>query len=394
MNRDEFDARYPEMFQPGGEEHDFQVYIPEPAPQNPDHASFRAPQAPREDRVTAVRATAVEARSGSGGQLPEPATESPHRTQPEAHDVHTHQFSSHEQEHEHGEREEPHHFTTPLTRRVSRWSARSWVAASVAILVVFAGSAFCLLATFLIPSSASPDPTENHGVMLVPWGFVIFPGAPALFTAGLGMLAALLLVAARHYVRRAWWFQAAAALVGIAALAVGAVTLFSEQLFTELIYSPNNYQQDSPAIPWYSVFAMANAQLLVLGPALLSVVVILHPGRMGTPTIVSAKTTFWTGMIVTASGVWAWFAQQLFPLAEGKMLELEDQNITTSPWTYNLSQGGGPLILVGTAVLFWCVLILATSHRVLVETTPVESDSDDDDGALETAEGSYIQGTP
>ncbi|MDD0859300.1 hypothetical protein NHF46_19355 [Arthrobacter alpinus] len=66
MNRDEFDARYPEMFQPGGEEHDFQVYIPEPAPQNPDHASFRAPQAPRQDRVTAVRATAVEARSGSG----------------------------------------------------------------------------------------------------------------------------------------------------------------------------------------------------------------------------------------------------------------------------------------------------------------------------------------
>lgn len=99
-------------------------------------------------------------------------------------------------------------------------------------------------------------------------------------------------------------------------------------------------------------------------------------------------------MIVTASGVWAWFAQQLFPLAEGKMLELEDQNITTSPWTYNLSQGGGPLILVGTAVLFWWVLILATSHRVLVETTPVETDRDDDAGALETAEGSYIQGVP
>ncbi|MDD0859298.1 hypothetical protein NHF46_19345 [Arthrobacter alpinus] len=73
---------------------------------------------------------------------------------------------------------------------------------------------------------------------------------------------------------------------------------------------------------------------------------------------------------------------------------MEGQQIETAPWTYSLSQVGGPLVLVGTAVLFWWVLILATSHRVLVETTPVETDRDDDAGALETAEGSYIQGVP
>ncbi|WP_146073198.1 cytochrome d ubiquinol oxidase subunit II [Arthrobacter sp. N199823] len=411
MKRDEFDARYPAMFQPGGEDHDFRVDIPQAAPQNSDHASFRAPQAPRDVRATAVRArearaTEADARAGSGEQLSEHAIESTHRPQPEAREGHTRHFSSndndhdhdhdheHEHEHEYGEHEEHHHFASPLTRRVSRWSARSWVVASLAILVVFAGSAFCLFATFLIPSSASPNATAFHDVLVIPWGNMIFPGGPAFLAAGLGMFAAMFLLAARHYPTLAWRFQAVAALGGLVTLGIGLMAVFSEHLFSQLLYKLPNYQENSNPLQWYTVFALTAVQLMILGPIILALVVVLRPGRKGTPGTVTPKTTFWTGTCITAAGVWAWCTPQLFPLARGTTVKLmEGQQIETMPWTYNLSQTGGPLILVGTAVLFWWVLILATSHRVLVETTPVETGSDDA-GPLETAEGSYIQGPP
>lgn len=349
MGNSNFDQRYPAMFQPGGEDHPAEQYFPEALPQPPlprppaTGASIRAATAPTVNPFGSQRVSEVfleppvQAYQADGDEelFPAPINEAP---------------------------------TAPYTRRVSQWSARSWIICSLAIMLVFAGSTFCFFATFLIPSSLTTDATAFHGMLVVAWGQVIFPGGPALLAAGLGMLAAMFLLAARSYPRLAWRLQGTAGLAALVAIGLGSVGLFAERLFTELLYSPGSYQSGSNPLPWYSVFSMTASLLLILGPIMLALVVVLPPGRKGAPRAPAPKTTFWTGALITAIGVWAWFSPQLFPLARGvKVSFMEGQTVETQPWTYSLSQAGAPIIFVGTLVLFWWVLILATTHAVTEE---------------------------
>lgn len=330
------------MFQPGGEDHTSEPYIPEliaeRLPQQASSAKGRVaptPAAARVEQPTQARERMLDDGTVDGtgdGELIEAPSNEP--------------------------------LQAPASPRIVRWNAKSWIVCSIAVVLVFAASAFCLFAAVLVPSASSLAKTPFHGVLAIPWGQLIYPGGPALCTAGLGMLSVMFLMAARFYSRRAWWFHAAAALVALVALAVGGVTLFSEQLFTAFIYDPSNFQGNGPVIQWYSVFLQTSQQMLTLGPALLAVMVILHPGKNGAPGRASAKTTFWTGAFLTAAGVWMWFSPQLFPLAQGARFEMQEQNIQTSPWTYSLSNGGAFFILVGVAVLFWWILILATTQRL------------------------------
>lgn len=369
MGNNNFDQRYPAMFQPGGEDHVSQQYFPQPPPE-PD-------QQPQQPATSAsVRVARAPVARTSGGQ-PEAAVveQAVQVHEPDGDDELTPDLIHEE-------------FAAPSPGRVSHWSTRSWIICGLAIVLVFAGSAFCFFATMLIPGSASLDPTAFHGVMVIPWGYVIFLGGPALLTAGLGMLAVMFLLAARHYPRRAWHFQAAAGLVGLVTLGLALMAVFSEQFFTELLYNPIDYQLDSNPLPWYSAFASSASQLLILGPAILALAVILHPDKKGSPGAATPKTTFWTGALITAAGVWAWFCPQLFPLARGVSVDyLEDQRFLTSPWTFSLSQAGGPIILVGSLVMFWWVLILATTHRL-----PEEDDAQASANASASANAIAIDG--
>ncbi|MHA7175317.1 hypothetical protein ACX80D_01545 [Arthrobacter sp. Sr24] len=343
MGNNNFDRRYPAMFQPGGEEHASQGYFPEP--------ESEPEKQPPTDAGASVRTVPAPVASLPEGQ--KAAAEVEQKAQvhgPEREDERIHEL-----------------LARPATRRVSHWSTRSWIICGLAIVLVFAGSAFCFSATALTPGSASLDPTPFHGIMVIPWGQVIFLGGPALLTAGLAITAAIFLLAARGYPQQAWRFQAAAGVAGLVTLGLGLMAVLSEQLFTKLLYSPVNYQMDSNPLPWYSVFALIASHLMILGPAVLALVVVLHPGKEGTPGAATPKMTFLTGALITAAGIWVWFSPQFFPLARGRRIELMDQNITTTPWTYSLSQAGGPLVLVGTLVLFWWVFIVATTRVVPAE---------------------------
>lgn len=348
------------MFQPGGEEHTSQEYFPvpesalEPVPGSaPKPTPQLAPNSQPEPQWfpsagASVRTAPAPVGGPAQGQMAAAVAEQPAQLhEPEREDELIHEL-----------------FAIPSTRRESHWSTRSWIICGLAIALVFAGSAFCFSATVLIPGSASLDPTPFHGIMVVPWGQVIFLGGPALLTAGLALLAAMFLLAARGYPRLAWQFQAVAGVVGLVTLGLGLMAVFSDRLFTNLLYDPANFQMGSNPLPWYSVFALVASHLMILGPVVLALVVILHPGKQGTPGAAKPKTTFWTGVLITAAGIWVWFTPQFFPLARGSRLEMIDQNITTAPWTYSLSQAGGPLVLVGTLVLFWWVSIVATTRAV------------------------------
>ncbi|WP_269938455.1 hypothetical protein [Arthrobacter sp. HY1533] len=337
MGKQGFDQRYPAMFQPGGEGHTEEPYEP---------GLLQAPmQAPMREPVPPAQAWPEAAPEGV---QPEPPTEAPETSA------------------------EPQTRHLPLVPE-PRWGARSWVLGLSAIGLTFAAAAFCLLAAALIPAAGSTDPSDFHGILMVPWGIAIAPGAPALFTAGLGMLAALFLVASRHYTGHAWWFHIAAAAVGLAALAGGAVAMFSESLFAEMLYT-QAMNQGNNFISWYMVFQQASWQLLLLGLAILVLTLVVRPDGNGAPGRPSVPAALWTGAVLACAGVWTWFAPQAFPLAEGRTVELlESQSYAVQAWTYVVGQAGGPLLTVGAGALFWALLILATTRRGPGEPVPEDS---------------------
>lgn len=352
MGSQEFDRRYPAMFQPGGEDGADELFVPSPLPHR-EHADAQLQD------TAGAQALAPAGPSLAG------AFEVSARRQDEAHSA--------------GEPDElngPGRGDVKTARgpvRVIEWSARTWTLCLAVILLTFAGSAFCMVAVQVIPGAASVDPTQFHGMMVAPWGSLILPGTSALLTAALGMLAGLFFAAARHYTARAWWCQGAAAAVGLAALAGGFLGMFSEMLFAETLYNPRTYQGNY-YFPWFIVFQQAAWQLLLLGLGILALVAIVRLGRGGVPATPSAGGALWTGILMVCAGVWTWFALQFYPLAEGRMVNLDGQQpYMMQPWTTIISQAGGPLIAVGSAALFWWVFILATTRR-----TPVEPAFDDE----------------
>ncbi|MFQ4148289.1 hypothetical protein AAGW05_06280 [Arthrobacter sp. LAPM80] len=64
-----------------------------------------------------------------------------------------------------------------------------------------------------------------------PWDFLIFPAALPLILAGVGLLAALLLLGSRQQPRHSYMMRAGIALMGAAALMGAYVAFFYEEIF-------------------------------------------------------------------------------------------------------------------------------------------------------------------
>lgn len=384
------------MFQPGGEGEDGELFVPSPLPprKSPDtaHWDVRPPGPPEVRTAAAIWPSApsvveVPGLSTGGlvagqGPLVVDARDSgdlgpsgygqgnndPERQEPDGRYPDERETASNDPEWQDADSNDlDESQAAGRSGREIQWNAKTWAICLSVILLTFAGSAFCLLATQIIPDAASVDPAEHQGIPVAPWGVLILPGASALLAAALGMLAGLFIAAARHYTARAWWHQGAAAAVGIAALAGGFVGIFSEMLFAETLYNPGAFQE-SYYIPWFIVFQQAALQLLLLGLGALALVAIIRPGKGGVPGRPSIPVALWTGILMSCAGVWTWFASQLYPLVEGRMVTVdEQQSYMVQPWTNIISQAGGPLVLVGSAALFLWVFMLATTRRTAVE---------------------------
>lgn len=359
MDKQGFDQRYPAMFQPGGEGHASERH--EPGQLLPPRGEPAPPIQPRPESIpVGARPQPVVAAAPEVAGDPMMADDEPKAPGPPA-------------------AREPH------------WGIRSWVLGLSVVGLTCAAAAFCLFAAVLIPAARSAGPSDFHGPLVVPWGMAILPGAPALFTAGLGMLAALFLAASRHYAKHAWWFHGAAAAVGLAALAGGAVALFGDVLFADLIYGPD-MGQGSSSVPWYTVFMLSSWQLLLLGLVVLALVVIVRPGRKGAPGFPVAVAALWTGAVLACAGMWTWFAPQFFPLAQGHTITMsEGQSFVSSPWTFTVGQAGGPLLTVGAGALFWGLLILATTRRGPQEPLPGDPEMDAERAGKQGQAGGHAQ---
>lgn len=244
--------------------------------------------------------------------------------------------------------------------REVRWNARSWIICSIAVFVTLAVATFCFLAVSFIPSSSRWGAGEGQGISASPWGYTILQGAPALVTAALAMLAAAFFLSSRHFGSQ--WLRGAAALVGIAALVGGTIACFSTTLWPELFYRSFQEQENEVPIQWAMVCQWSTVPLLTVGLSILGVVAVASPECKGRAGGFSAKTAFATGSALLAAALWAWFATSLYPLqSRGESIMIGDYEAMTNPWPSAVAQAGGPLAMVGTGILLWGVLILATS---------------------------------
>ncbi|MDJ0316937.1 hypothetical protein [Arthrobacter antibioticus] len=260
--------------------------------------------------------------------------------------------------------------------RQTQWSAKTWIWGLSGVLITFAGAVFCLLAGFLIPSARSADPTNFHGIMVIPWGSAILGGAPALFTASVGMLAALIFLASRHYTDQSRWFRGGLALIGLVSLGFGTLGLFGATLMPELFYNPVRSQENANQIPWPYFFQLSNGPLLILGLIIIAILIMGWPAASRKPGAFSGKAGVLTGIAFIGLGVWTWFAPQLFPLELGsETRSIDGFDYNTTPWPQILTGVGDHLSMVGFGALFWGLLLLLT-HRTPLASPPVAKEAE------------------
>lgn len=342
MSNQEFDHRYPAMFQPGGESYTSQF----------ETSQFESGQ---------VETSQVETGQLETGQFGKVLTDT---SAVESDDAESDSAETETDEAGLSAAQESSHPEV-------RWSARTWVVGLVGIALTFAAAIFCLVAAFLIPSARSVDPSEFHGVMVQAWGYAIIPGAPALATAALAMLAMMLLLGSRHYgsvpdaaprnrgLALSLWGGSVA--VGLVTLGVGVIALFGTLLFPELYFDPALYRENVVSIPWVVVLQLGGGTFLIAGVALIAAALVLHPRLDGSPGRNPGKSAVLMGGLLLAVAFWAWFAPELYPLQLGQeTLTMGEQQYSLTPWPYIVSQHGAAPAMVGAAVVLWGMLLLTT----------------------------------
>lgn len=321
MRNSNFDERYPAMFQPGG---DGPGVAGDPA------AESRAAQPEPEEAKRAVQATggpdytaeAAPAENGEYGDGP-----------------------------------------------AWRW----WLPLAAAVVMIAAGL-FALTVQYWLPVSMDMDPAAFQGIVLQPWGQLVYPAAPALIGTGTGLLGVLLLLASRRSTVAEPQLRAVTAVLAALAGAAGWVFLFATYLFPEVIFDGYESNGRPPPMPWTYMVMPVGTWLLSVALLLLAALLTV-PRRWqdtgpagevlplgGQP---SAGRALVFGAVATTAGVLALFAPYLFPLATGSTtIEISAGNtVGQSGWAVMAQYIASPLLLAGLVILAWALLHLALSPR-------------------------------
>lgn len=329
----EFDSRYPAMFQPGGE-HLIEDNFVYPAAEIPEAAAPK-PVAQAQARVPTQRAFVPEepgAESDPADLVDEAADEPP-----------------------------------------PGWGSRTWVLALAAIGGVAAAATFCLMATVWIPESniVNMTPTSFEYAFTQPWGQAIAPAASPLYAAALGLLCGVFLLASRSYLNHAYWFYGAAVLVAAVTVAAGTVALFSENIFAGVLYysnpdgPPDTFQMVAPLQLYY-----LREYLVLLTPVMVSALLIWRPTRSRRKRVATARDVVAVGGGLAAFALWALLAQTIHPLVQGSLLEQgQNQGVLLQPWTVPVSTIGAPILAAGASLV---VAGLLLAGRQKTQNSPLE----------------------
>ncbi|MGA7203389.1 MAG: hypothetical protein WBX27_02030 [Specibacter sp.] len=378
MEKLEFDERYPAIFQPGGDGLPRTVQRPAaPTPDTVPPATASPGSAPLAVRAPIVASAPIVVRSPDAVRAPDavrlPAVSmAPAREQRAAVPAAA----------EANEPPEPAAGSTVGTgqlppvehlagTRHTHWSARSWILGVGAALLTVAAGMVCLFAEQLFAPHRVLDVGVGSSLAVTPWISVVVGAAHSLIIAGMGMLAAILLLGSRHYVAASHWLRAGVVLVGLVALTGAYLAVFASILFPEIIYGQTGDYGGVSNSSWSLLTFFAGPPLTVFALTVLAVVAVVRPGGSRAKGAVSGPAALGAGALLIVGAAVASFAPQLFPGSlNGTSVRVDDQNLSILPWPYVLTGIGSSIAVVGAGVFLWGVLVMVTSRRVFDDEIP------------------------
>lgn len=265
----------------------------------------------------------------------------------------------------------------------NRWPARYPFALAGLTLAILAVGVFFLTAQYWIPSSMVASAPDR--IRVQPWGLTLFYVAPAILTAGTGMMCGLLLVASRQWLRGEYWLRLAMWALATVLITAGIWTLFAQNLFPlDLMNYP---QGDGPvAQPMVWLLTILSNVLLVPGLAAVAALLVLPPVRprtawapqpafeagnapdfvagagnetplRGTP---SARSAWIAGGVFAAVGIVNLFAGQLFPYSmEAQTITDGQSSVELQPWPFLLAGSAPAFLLIGFGAVAWGAFVWA-----------------------------------
>lgn len=355
-----FDERYPAMFQPGGED------TPD-APFTGGGKESAAGSTQQEQGAEQAPATA-----GAGAVAPQDAGPAPQESELT---------------------EQPVHAQLPKA-----WPPHLWIIALAAAGVMIAGGVFALTVQYWLPSSMEMDPADFSGIELAPWGQIIFGASPPLIGVGVGILAAMLFLAARRSAAMEPILLRAFAVLTVVVGVTGWTALFATVIFPGVAATWEAGYGGRPAMPWTYLVSFTGVWLFSLALLMLAALIVVPrqwqqpahgpgghnewdapedtddggthdgaspSGSLRLPGRPSAMRGLSLGAAAAAAGMFVLFAPYIFPQATGMvMVELPNgSQATHQDWAVTAQVLVTPLLLSGFLVLAWSLVTLAVTPR-------------------------------
>jgi hypothetical protein len=337
--KEEFDARYPAIFQPGGDGE------PQAAEQAPVHVDRTQSNFIRVPAVTAPAGTdaGAERRLAADAGMPEAAR------------------------------------AAGTSVAAAHRPRRSWVPAVVVAVLMLAVGVFGMTAQYWLPAARTSNPADYHGLIMEPWGHVSYMAAPAFLVGGFSIAAAMLFLASRRAGRAELVYRLALGLLGALVAAAGFVALFANFLFPEALeLGPLEDQSASPNLPWTYAVMPSGVSLLTLGLLVLAVLLVVprlrqSGGREPWATLREGRVrAAWLGAVCLACGTGAMMAPYLFPLSTGSRT-VELANGGTAEMQSWVNQAGilmPSLLLAGVIAVAWATILPVVAPTVAPPAEP------------------------
>lgn len=321
MATNEFDERYPALFQPGGEEPGTEPAMAAPAPTGQVHTAQQEGVTPP---VGAAGHTANAAAEPAPGEAARPALK--------------------------------------------------WLAPLATAVLMIAAGVFALTAQYWIEASMVPGPGDSNRGMSSTWGYDIAAAGSGLTTVGLGIVAVCLFLASRLQAATEALGRTAFGAFTVAVGIAGLVCLFAFALFPEQAdYTAAAYDGATRRTPWPIVVMPTGLWLVCLSALMLAVLIVVPkvwvegPGgddasedslEQGRPSL---KRATWFGGGAVAAGLLALLAPHLFSAADRGAQQFDRLPSLSGP---QFAQLPAPALLVaGLLILGWAAIRSAMVTR-------------------------------
>ncbi|WP_038464894.1 hypothetical protein [Arthrobacter sp. PAMC 25486] len=243
---------------------------------------------------------------------------------------------------------------------------KRWMLAPAAAVLLFGGGLFSLSAQYWATSS-SGGPPGYPGTVYAEWGTDLAPAASALIVAGLGIAAASLFLVSRRTAERESAGRKAFGVVAVLVAVVALLALYSFALFPgQADYAAAAYDGVPRRTPWPTAIRPTGTWTLTLALFMLAVLVIVPrrwaeeiagtetPGAQPSAPDFSTKNALWCGGLAVVGGLAALLAASILPAVDSAAPRYPDAQAFDAGFI--MMPIGLPMLVAGLLVLAWATI--------------------------------------